>query len=291
MSAFVAAGLSVKRLSSSSNLRPSSLIRSQTPSSGRTAVPCKEVEVNIKKSFVGKQLALKNMTRFTGVQDAPLQVRSIFEFIKAAGPRDNPEPVGPIITVESVVDGCPSVPIPGDLQDSPQSSKSMLVQFGAGCFWSVELVFQRIPGVLRTAVGYTQGTTKNPWYRDVCADITNHVEAVLVEYDPATISLDELLDVFWAKHDPTTPNRQGNDAGSQYRSGVYYYTEDQKKAIEKSLAAAQKNFSRPIVTEVLPAKDFYYAEDYHQQYLAKGGRWGKPQSPEKMCNDPIRCYG
>ncbi|RWR87335.1 peptide methionine sulfoxide reductase A1-like protein [Cinnamomum micranthum f. kanehirae] len=164
-------------------------------------------------------------------------------------------------------------------------------QFGAGCFWGVELVFQRIPGVSKTEVGYTQGFTHNPSYNDVCSGTTNHSEVVRVQFDPKECSYDDLLDAFWARHDPTTLNRQGNDVGTQYRSGIYFYTPEQEKAARESLEKQQQALNRKIVTEVLPAKKFYRAEEYHQQYLAKGGRFGFKQSTEKGCNDPIRCYG
>ncbi|XP_058085231.1 peptide methionine sulfoxide reductase A1-like [Magnolia sinica] len=164
-------------------------------------------------------------------------------------------------------------------------------QFGAGCFWGVELAFQRNPGVTKTEVGYTQGFLHNPTYNDVCSGTTNHSEVVRVQFDPKECSYDNLLDLFWAQHDPTMPNRQGNDVGTQYRSGIYFYTPEQEKAARESLERQQKLLDRKIVTEILPAKKFYRAEEYHQQYLAKGGRFGFKQSAEKGCNDPIRCYG
>ncbi|CAO2837939.1 unnamed protein product [Amaranthus hypochondriacus] len=164
-------------------------------------------------------------------------------------------------------------------------------QFGAGCFWGVELAFQRVPGVTRTEVGYSQGFTDNPTYDDICSGMTNHSEVVRVQYDPKQCSYDTLLDVFWARHDPTTLNRQGNDVGTQYRSGIYFYTPEQEKAAIESRDRQEKLLNKKIVTEILPAKKFYRAEEYHQQYLAKGGRFGFKQSTEKGCNDPIRCYG
>ncbi|KAJ0042923.1 hypothetical protein Pint_18004 [Pistacia integerrima] len=173
------------------------------------------------------------------------------------------------------------VPAPGQL----------FAQFGAGCFWGVELAFQRVPGVTKTEVGYSQGFLHNPSYEDVCTGTTNHNEVVRVQYDPKECSFETLLDAFWARHDPTTLNRQGNDVGTQYRSGMYFYTPEQEKAAQESLERQQKLLNRKIVTEILPAKKFYRAEEYHQQYLAKGGRFGFKQSTEKGCNDPIRCYG
>ncbi|XP_076955645.1 peptide methionine sulfoxide reductase-like [Bidens hawaiensis] len=164
-------------------------------------------------------------------------------------------------------------------------------QFGAGCFWGVELAFQRVPGVTKTEVGYTQGFLDNPTYNDICSGTTNHSEVVRVQYDPKECSYESLLDCFWERHDPTTLNRQGNDVGTQYRSGIYFYTPEQEKAARESMEKHQQKVNRKIVTEILPAKKFYRAEEYHQQYLAKGGRFGFRQSTEKGCNDPIRCYG
>lgn len=164
-------------------------------------------------------------------------------------------------------------------------------QFGAGCFWGVELAFQRVPGVKKTEVGYTQGFLHNPSYEDVCSGTSNHSEVVRVQFDPKECSFDALLECFWSRHDPTTLNRQGNDVGTQYRSGIYFYTPEQEKAARESLEQQQNLLNRKIVTEILPAKKFYRAEEYHQQYLEKGGRFGFKQSAGKGCNDPIRCYG
>ncbi|KAI8007466.1 hypothetical protein LOK49_LG07G00656 [Camellia lanceoleosa] len=175
--------------------------------------------------------------------------------------------------------------------DDVPAPGQQFAQFGAGCFWGVELVFQRVPGVTKTEVGYTQGYLHNPSYNDVCSGTTNHSEVVRVQYDPKECSYESLLDVFWAKHDPTTLNRQGNDVGTQYRSGIYFYTPEQEKAALESKERHQNVLNRKIVSEILPAKKFYRAEEYHQQYLAKGGRFGLKQSTEKGCNDPIRCYG
>jgi peptide-methionine (S)-S-oxide reductase len=163
--------------------------------------------------------------------------------------------------------------------------------FAAGCFWSVELAFQRVPGVTKTAVGYTGGKTVNPTYSEVSSGTTGHTEAVQLEYDPAEVSYKQLLDVFWKKHDPTQVNRQGNDVGSQYRSGIYFHTPEQKEEAIASLKEYESHLGKKIATEILPAAPFYMAEEYHQQYLEKGGGRGKGQSAAKMCNDPIRCYG
>jgi peptide-methionine (S)-S-oxide reductase len=145
--------------------------------------------------------------------------------------------------------------------------------FGAGCFWGVEETFRGVPGVVATAVGYAGGTLDNPTYRDVCTDRTGHAEVVQVQYDPAKVTYETLLEVFWNNHNPTTLNRQGPDVGTQYRSVIFYSTPEQETAAQASKAALERSgrFKRPIVTEIVPASTFYQAEEYHQQYLAKRG--------------------
>jgi len=146
--------------------------------------------------------------------------------------------------------------------------------FGAGCFWGVEEAFRKLEGVTETAVGYLGGTAENPTYKDVCSDTTGHAEVVQLQYDPAQVSYEQLLNVFWKIHDPTTLNRQGPDVGTQYRSAIFYHDEDQRLEAEASKAAMQASgrFRRPIVTEVTPTSKFYRAEEYHQKYLDKRGR-------------------
>ena len=154
------------------------------------------------------------------------------------------------------------------------------IVFGMGCFWGAERKFWSLPGVHTTAVGYAAGHTPNPTYQEVCTGMTGHNEVVLVVYHPAQIGLDALLKTFWESHDPTQGMRQGNDRGTQYRSGVYYHSPAQCEAAESSLAAYQQNLAAAgyaaITTEIQPAGPFYYAEDYHQQYLHKnpGGYCG-----------------
>ncbi len=145
--------------------------------------------------------------------------------------------------------------------------------FGAGCFWGVEEAFRRVPGVKATSVGYMGGSMKSPTYKDVCTDRTGHAEVVQVEYDPAQVSYDDLLKVFWENHDPTTINRQGPDYGSQYRSAIFFHSAEQETAAKASKEETDKSgrFRRPIVTAIVPATDYWIAEDYHQQYLAKRG--------------------
>ena len=148
---------------------------------------------------------------------------------------------------------------------SSNSNRQETAIFAAGCFWGVELAFQRVPGVLKTEVGYTGGTTKNPSYEQVCSGQTGHTEAVKVDFNPDAINYDELLTVYWDRLDPTTRNRQGGDVGTQYRSGVYYFSEEQKNKALASRDAEQKKYASPIVTEILPASEWYPAEDYHQK--------------------------
>jgi peptide-methionine (S)-S-oxide reductase len=146
--------------------------------------------------------------------------------------------------------------------------------FGAGCFWGVEAAFRQIPGVVATRVGYTGGHTANPTYEAVCSHTTGHAEAVEVTFDPTRASYEQLLDVFWTKHNPTTKDRQGLDIGSQYRSAIFFHSPEQQAAAErtKEEQQARLHWPRKIVTEIVPAPKFYEAEDYHQQYLEKRGR-------------------
>jgi peptide-methionine (S)-S-oxide reductase len=145
--------------------------------------------------------------------------------------------------------------------------------FGLGCFWGAEKVFWQLPGVYTTAAGYAAGHTPNPTYREVCSGMTGHSEVVLVVFDPRRISYGDLVKVFWESHDPTQGMRQGNDVGTQYRSGIYYYDDAQRETAERSRDAYQRQLTAAkygtITTEILPAGEFYYAEDYHQQYLSK----------------------
>ena len=150
--------------------------------------------------------------------------------------------------------------------------------FAAGCFWGVEAAFRKIQGVVSTQVGYIGGDTENPTYREVCSDRTGHAEAVEVTYDPSRVSYQDLLEVFWSIHDPTQHNRQGPDVGSQYRSVIFYHSDAQAKAAVESKERLERSgkFRRPITTEIVPAAEFYTAEDYHQQYYEKRGIGGCP---------------
>ena len=146
--------------------------------------------------------------------------------------------------------------------------------FAAGCFWGVEDAFRQVKGVTDAAAGYTGGTVENPSYREVCGDATGHAEAVQVEFDPAQVSYDDLLSVFWRIHDPTTMNQQGPDVGSQYRSAVFFHTPEQEAAARASKAKqeASGRYRRPIATEITPFSRFWRAEEYHQRYNEKHGR-------------------
>lgn len=145
--------------------------------------------------------------------------------------------------------------------------------FAAGCFWGVEDAFRHIKGVKSTTVGYTGGTLKNPTYEDVCTGRTGHAEAVEIDYDPAQVTYEQLLGVFWESHDPTTLNRQGPDIGTQYRSEIFYHDAAQEQSARGSKTLLEKSgvFKRPIVTEIAPASEFFQAEEYHQQYFEKRG--------------------
>jgi peptide-methionine (S)-S-oxide reductase len=145
--------------------------------------------------------------------------------------------------------------------------------FGAGCFWGVEATFRSIPGVVSTLVGYCGGKTDNPTYKDVCTDTTGHAEVVEITFDPAQLPYEQLLETFWKLHDPTTPNRQGPDVGSQYRSVIFFHSPAQETAARAAKERLDKSgkFRNPVVTQIVPAAPFYTAEDYHQRYLEKRG--------------------
>jgi peptide-methionine (S)-S-oxide reductase len=156
---------------------------------------------------------------------------------------------------------------PFSLQGQNKMNQLEKATFGAGCFWCVEAVFERLDGVQSVEAGYAGGSTVNPTYEEVCSGRTGHAEVAQITFDPMKINYEKLLDVLWKAHDPTTMNRQGADAGTQYRSVIFYEDEKQKTAAEKSKMDAAKNFSRPIVTEIKPLTQFYKAEKYHQDYF------------------------
>ncbi len=160
---------------------------------------------------------------------------------------------------------------PAEKSQAGTESNLQRATFAAGCFWGVEAAFRKVEGVKSTAVGYTGGRLQNPTYEQVCSHKTGHAEAVQITYDPNIVSYEKLLEVFFSIYDPTTPNRQGPDVGSQYRSAIFYHNEDQRLAAEKSKQNAQAGFTKPIVTEITPAPTFYKAEEYHQRYYEKKG--------------------
>jgi peptide-methionine (S)-S-oxide reductase len=154
--------------------------------------------------------------------------------------------------------------MPAPLPKTPEGAE--VITLGAGCFWCTEAIFQQIPGVLFVTSGYTGGKVKDPTYEEVCTGETGHAEALRVVYDPKKTSLEKILAVFWEAHDPTSLNRQGADTGTQYRSAIFYTTDEQRKVAEKAKADAAKDFPKPIVTEITKAGEFYPAENYHQDY-------------------------
>ena len=176
--------------------------------------------------------------------------------------------LGFLITESQAQNSSPDMAVPNDV-------KTEQVTLGAGCFWCVEAVFQDLKGVYLVESGYMGGHEANPSYRDVCAGITGHAEVGRITFDPEVISYETLLEVFWTTHDPTTPNRQGNDVGTQYRSAIYYYNDAQRKTAEDSKASvAPQIWSGPIVTEITKASEFFVAEDYHQNYFTENPNAG-----------------
>ncbi len=151
--------------------------------------------------------------------------------------------------------------------ETKPASKTEFATIGGGCFWCMEAVFQHVPGVIHSVSGYSGGKTENPTYEDICGHGTGHAEVVQLEFDPAVISYEKLLEIFFEAHDPTTVNRQGADEGDQYRSVIFYHDEEQHKAAGRAKLAAQAHHEDPIVTEIVPLKKFWRAEDYHQDYF------------------------
>ncbi len=160
-----------------------------------------------------------------------------------------------------------------NMTNSINDSKMKVATFGSGCFWCTEAIFQNVDGVLKVESGYMGGHVKNPTYKEVCSGLTGHAEVLQITFNPSEVTYDELLEIFWKTHDPTTLNRQGNDVGTQYRSAVFYHTDEQKQLAEryKEQLAAADVFDQPIVTEITPSSVFYKAEDYHQNYFNLNG--------------------
>ena len=171
------------------------------------------------------------------------------------------------------------------------ASRLQTVVLGMGCFWSPQLKFDRLPGVMATSVGYANGSVPDPDYEAVCTGATGHAEVVQVRFDPDVVSFGAVLDYFFDNHDATQVNRQGNDTGTQYRSGIYTTTPEQLAAAKAAVAERQAKTGKRIASDVEPLKQYYVGEGYHQDYLAKGGGQGNAQSPRKLCTDPVRCYG
>ncbi len=166
----------------------------------------------------------------------------------------------------------PATAQPTHVMNTTETNKMEIADFGGGCFWCMEAVYERLPGVVSVTSGFAGGHTPNPTYEQVCTGDTGHAEVTQIEFDPAKISYAKLLEVFWQAHDPTTLNRQGADVGTQYRSIILYRDEQQKREAEKSRVEAQKNFKHPIVTEIVPLTHFYPAENYHQKYYDRNSR-------------------
>jgi peptide-methionine (S)-S-oxide reductase len=177
----------------------------------------------------------------------------------------------------ALIEGCPKKQERKNMSTSDESHLEKAT-FAAGCFWGIEAAFSKINGVKSTTVGYTGGHLQNPTYEQVCSGKTGHAEAVQITYDPKIVSYEELVEVLWKIHDPTTPDRQRQDAGYQYRSAVFYHSEEQQLAAEQSKQKAQSRFTNPVVAEITPAPTFYKAEEYHQKYLEKKG--------QKSCTKP-----
>lgn len=181
-----------------------------------------------------------------------------------------------LVLLAALAASCLTFPIAMNAESGSTNSPAKLqtATFGGGCFWCAEAVFQRIPGVKSVVSGFAGGTTANPSYEEVCTGTTGHAEVIQIQFDPAVISYDKLLEIFWEAHDPTTLNRQGNDFGTQYRSIILYSDEAQKLAAEKSKAEAAAHFSSPIVTQIVPLTKFYSAENYHQNYYNEHSHQG-----------------
>lgn len=186
----------------------------------------------------------------------------------------------------------------GDQMNLQKNNKTEIATFGSGCFWCTEAIFERVKGVQKVVSGYSGGTTENPTYKEVCTGNTGHAECTQIYFDPSIVSYDELLEIFWKTHDPTTLNRQGNDVGTQYRSVIFYHNQEQKQKAEyyKKKLQEEKIWDKPIVTEIVEFKKFYPAEDYHQDYYDNNPNQGycafvitpKIEKFEKIFKDKLK---
>lgn len=179
--------------------------------------------------------------------------------------------IAPVLLLAAIIFVLFPSPIRGTQTPMPYTGPTELATFGGGCFWCLEAVYERIPGVLAVTSGYAGGTVPNPTYEQVCTGKTGHAETIQIQYDPKRISYDQLLDIFWQAHDPTTVDRQGGDVGAQYRSIIFYGNDEQKLAAERSRKALESSgrYPDPVVTEIVPLRAFYKAEEYHQDYFRK----------------------
>jgi peptide-methionine (S)-S-oxide reductase len=196
-----------------------------------------------------------------------------------------------LITLTAALGLATAQPKPMNTSPAPSTNALELATFGGGCFWCVEAVYEGLDGVRSVTSGYAGGKTDNPTYKDICTGLTGHAEVIQIAFDPAKISYDRLLEIFWQAHDPTTLNRQGADTGTQYRSVIFHHSPAQKAAAVKSRDAAQKDFPRPIVTEISALPVFFPAEDYHQDYYANNSRAGYCQVVIRPKLDKLRAKG
>ena len=211
-------------------------------------------------------MSKRTMLTFTPVLGIVVTVLSFIFFSPSCAQRENPN--RSMSLTNSLTNTSPSV-----AEKITGNENLDTATFATGCFWCTEAVFQQLKGVKKVTSGYSGGHVENPTYKEVCTGLTGHAECIQLLYDPKEVSFDELLQVFWQTHDPTTLNRQGNDVGTQYRSAIFYQNEEQKKIAEsyKKELNAKKVFDNPIVTEIEPLKNFYPAEDYHQNYYNNNG--------------------
>ena len=238
-------------------------------------------------AFVGRSVAARTSSR--ALVSGTSQMNMFFNLFSS---NSNNNPVGAIKKIDYSTLEHPGPELAAVAQQGLAPAESLrdphlkLATFAGGCFWGLELAYQRVPGVVYTAVGYTQGSVEAPNYDLVCSGSTGHTEAVLVYYDPKECSYNQLLDVLFGRIDPTQVNGQGNDRGTQYRTGVYTHTPEQAELAKAKMEEVAPRYRRPIVTELKQAQAFWPAERYHQQYLEKGG-----QNASKNASERIRCYG